>query len=65
MRSTFVNGPVIRRPIRLLLVEDSSDDALLLQYELRRAGYDGQFTPLATAVTRYVQTYLNAADRYR
>jgi len=32
---------------------------------LRRAGYDGQFTPLATAVTRYVQTYLNAADRYR
>ena len=32
---------------------------------LRRAGYDGQFTPLATAVTRYVKNYLNAADRYR
>jgi ADP-L-glycero-D-manno-heptose 6-epimerase len=32
---------------------------------LRRAGYDGQFTPLGTAVTRYVQNYLNAADRYR
>jgi ADP-L-glycero-D-manno-heptose 6-epimerase len=32
---------------------------------LRRAGYDGQFTPLSSAVTRYVQNYLNAADRYR
>ncbi len=32
---------------------------------LRRAGYDGQFTPLATAVTRYVSGYLNTADRYR
>jgi ADP-L-glycero-D-manno-heptose 6-epimerase len=32
---------------------------------LRRAGYDGQFTPLAMAVTRYVQTYLDAPDRYR
>jgi ADP-L-glycero-D-manno-heptose 6-epimerase len=32
---------------------------------LRRAGYDGQFTPLATAVTRYVRDYLDAADRYR
>jgi ADP-L-glycero-D-manno-heptose 6-epimerase len=32
---------------------------------LRRAGYDGQFTPLNAAVARYVQNYLNAADRYR
>jgi ADP-L-glycero-D-manno-heptose 6-epimerase len=32
---------------------------------LRRAGYDGQFTPLIGAVARYVQNHLNAADRYR
>ena len=32
---------------------------------LRRAGFDGQFTPLATAVSRYVRGYLDAADRYR
>jgi len=32
---------------------------------LRRAGFDGQFTPLATAVGRYVTGYLDAQDRYR
>jgi ADP-L-glycero-D-manno-heptose 6-epimerase len=32
---------------------------------LRRAGYDGQFTPLSTAVSRYATGYLDAADRYR
>jgi ADP-L-glycero-D-manno-heptose 6-epimerase len=32
---------------------------------LRRAGYDGQFTPLNAAVARYVQNHLNVADRYR
>jgi ADP-L-glycero-D-manno-heptose 6-epimerase len=32
---------------------------------LRRAGYDGQFTPLTTAVSRYVTGYLNTGDRYR
>src|SRR5512141_3033477 len=30
----------MKRPIRLLLVEDSSDDALLLTHELRRGGYE-------------------------
>ena len=32
---------------------------------LRRAGYDGQFTPLSSAVERYVTGYLNCADRFR
>jgi len=32
---------------------------------LRRAGYDGQFTPLANAVERYVKGYLDRADRFR
>ena len=32
---------------------------------LRRAGYDGQFTPLNNAVERYVTGYLNSADRFR
>jgi ADP-L-glycero-D-manno-heptose 6-epimerase len=32
---------------------------------LRRAGFDADFTALETAVQRYVTGYLNAADRYR
>lgn len=32
---------------------------------LRRAGYNGGFTPLATAVRRYVGDFLDRADRYR
>jgi ADP-L-glycero-D-manno-heptose 6-epimerase len=32
---------------------------------LRRAGFDGQFTPLSNAVERYVTGYLDRADRYR
>jgi len=32
---------------------------------LRRAGYNGGFTPLETAVTRYVTDYLDRDDRYR
>jgi ADP-L-glycero-D-manno-heptose 6-epimerase len=32
---------------------------------LRRAGYDGQFTPLKNAVERYVSGYLDRADRFR
>jgi ADP-L-glycero-D-manno-heptose 6-epimerase len=32
---------------------------------LRRAGYDGQFTPLKNAVDRYVTGYLDCADRFR
>lgn len=32
---------------------------------LRRAGYNAGFTPLADAVKRYVLSYLDTADRYR
>ncbi len=32
---------------------------------LRRAGYNGHITPLATAVGNYVTGYLDRADRYR
>jgi ADP-L-glycero-D-manno-heptose 6-epimerase len=32
---------------------------------LRRAGYNAGFTPLAEAVKRYVVSYLDAPDRYR
>jgi ADP-L-glycero-D-manno-heptose 6-epimerase len=32
---------------------------------LRRAGYNAGFTPLETAVRRYVGEFLNRADRYR
>ena len=33
--------------------------------KLRHAGYNADFTPLAAAVERYVQGYLNRPDRYR
>jgi ADP-L-glycero-D-manno-heptose 6-epimerase len=32
---------------------------------LRRAGYNADFTPLETAVKHYVDYYLDRADRYR
>ena len=32
---------------------------------LRRAGYNADFTPLTAAVRRYVTSYLDRADRYR
>jgi ADP-L-glycero-D-manno-heptose 6-epimerase len=32
---------------------------------LRRAGYNADFMPLETAVKRYVDCYLDRADRYR
>jgi len=32
---------------------------------LRRAGYNAGFTPLAEAVRRYVVSYLDTPDRYR
>jgi ADP-L-glycero-D-manno-heptose 6-epimerase len=32
---------------------------------LRRAGFDGQFTPLSNAVERYVTGYLDQQDRFR
>jgi ADP-L-glycero-D-manno-heptose 6-epimerase len=33
--------------------------------KLRRAGYNGGFTPLEDAVGRYVTGYLDRPDRYR
>ena len=38
-----------RRPLRVLLVEDSEDDALLLLRELRRAGYEPEHEVVYTA----------------
>jgi ADP-L-glycero-D-manno-heptose 6-epimerase len=32
---------------------------------LRRAGYNADFTPLEAAVQRYVNGYLDRTDRYR
>ncbi|MDP9002670.1 MAG: response regulator, partial [Myxococcota bacterium] len=32
--------PIMNRPLRVLMIEDSSDDAALLLRELRRVGYD-------------------------
>jgi len=32
---------------------------------LRRAGYNADFMPLEAAVKRYVDCYLDRADRYR
>jgi PAS domain S-box-containing protein len=39
----------LRKPLRLLLVEDSDDDALLLLRELRRAGYEVDHQRVYTA----------------
>ena len=33
--------------------------------KLRRAGYNGGFTPLEEAVARYVGRFLDQPDRYR
>ncbi|MBZ0301425.1 MAG: GAF domain-containing protein, partial [Anaerolineae bacterium] len=37
------------KPLRVLIVEDSEDDALLLLHDLRRGGYDPQFERVETA----------------
>jgi len=37
-------------PLRLLIIEDCEDDALLAVRELRRAGYDVRFERVETAV---------------
>ena len=36
------------RPLRVLLVEDSENDAMLLMRELRRGGYDPRFERVYT-----------------
>ena len=50
---------------RILLVEDDATISDLVAYNLRRAGYNAGFTPLETAVERYVQDFLDRPDRYR
>jgi len=40
---------MIRKPLRLLLVEDSDDDALLVSTALKRQGYDVQSSRVMTA----------------
>ena len=39
----------LRKPLRVLLVEDSENDALLLLRELRRAGYEVDHVRVHTA----------------
>ena len=37
------------KPLRVLIIEDSEDDAQLLLRELRRSGYDAEFERVETA----------------
>lgn len=37
------------QPLRLLPIEDSEDDALMVLHELRRSGYDVSFQRVSTA----------------
>ena len=62
----------LRRPPNIEYVEMPA--AIRDQYQyftqanvenLRRAGYNGGFTPLETAVERYVTAFLDQPDRYR
>jgi PAS domain S-box-containing protein len=53
--------PVARQPLRVLIVEDSENDALLLEIELQRAGYE----PVCLRVdTREVMNAALARDRW-
>ena len=52
---------VIRRPLRVLLVEDSEDDALLLLRELKRGGYEPIYERVATPEN--MERALEEADR--
>ena len=40
----------MKKPLRILVVEDSEDDALLMMRELRRAGFDPHFERVETPV---------------
>ncbi|MGB3634042.1 MAG: PAS domain S-box protein, partial [Rubrobacteraceae bacterium] len=44
-----VNGRRTRAPLRVLVVEDSEDDALLILHELRRGGYDPDYERVETS----------------
>jgi len=50
----------LTQPIRLLLVEDSEDDALLLMREIRLAGFDAETTRVDTL--RGLETALESQD---
>jgi len=62
----------LRRPANIEYID--MPEAIRGQYQyftqstvenLRRAGYNGDFTPLETAVARYVTGYLDRDDKYR
>jgi ADP-L-glycero-D-manno-heptose 6-epimerase len=54
----YVDMPISIRDSYQYFTEASMDN-------LRRAGYNAGFTPLAAAVNRYVGDFLNRTDRYR
>ena len=51
------------RPLRVLIVEDSEDDALLMMRTLRRGGYDPEFERVDTATA--MNTALDELRRRR
>jgi ADP-L-glycero-D-manno-heptose 6-epimerase len=54
----YIDMPVAIRDSYQYFTEASMEN-------LRRAGYNADFTPLATAVKRYVGDFLDRTDRYR
>jgi PAS domain S-box-containing protein len=42
-------GRIMGKPLRVLIIEDSDDDAQLLLRELKRSGYDAEFERVETA----------------
>ena len=55
----------MRRPLRVLLVEDSEDDAALLVRELRRGGYDPLFERVPKTDTAWTGTWSRSWRRNR
>jgi len=66
MFAALRRAPNIRYVDMPVAIRDSYQYATKASLEnLRRAGYNAGFTPLAEAVKRYVVSYLDTADRYR
>jgi putative nucleotidyltransferase with HDIG domain len=53
---------IVGTPLRLLLIEDSEDDALLLELELRRGGYDVSVRRVQTASEMHAALSSQAFD---
>ena len=49
MRPSLGDETLVNTRLRILLVEDSEDDAQLLLREIKRAGYDVEFERAETA----------------